>query len=108
MAQQRLFGMQAGDVVLQYSSFCFDASVLEHAMALSAGARLVLAPRERLLPGPELIRLIEEEEVSAAILTCPVCAPCRTQSCHRCAPSLPEGKPPALTWCADGLDGAGF
>ena len=72
VAQQALFGIEAEDAVLQYASFSFDASLLEFAMALLCGARLVLVRRERLLPGPELIQLLEEECVTAAILTCPV------------------------------------
>ncbi|MFI0479414.1 non-ribosomal peptide synthase/polyketide synthase [Actinomadura sp. 9N215] len=43
VAQQRLFGVAAGDRVLGFASFSFDASVWELVMALSAGGALVVA-----------------------------------------------------------------
>jgi amino acid adenylation domain-containing protein/non-ribosomal peptide synthase protein (TIGR01720 family) len=59
-AQRRLFGVRPGDRVLQFASLSFDASAWEIAMALAAGAALVLGPRERLLSGEELAGLLGE------------------------------------------------
>ena len=46
-AQRRRFGVGPGDRVLQFASLSFDASAWEIAMTLSAGATLLLGPRER-------------------------------------------------------------
>ncbi|HEV2735527.1 MAG TPA: AMP-binding protein, partial [Longimicrobiaceae bacterium] len=62
-AQARCLGVGAGDRVLQFASPSFDASVFEIVMALAAGGTLVLGTRETLAPGPDLLRLIREEEV---------------------------------------------
>ncbi len=59
-AQRGLFGVRPGDRVLQFASLSFDASAWEIAMALGAGATLVLGPRERLLSGEELAGLLGE------------------------------------------------
>jgi len=53
-AQARLFGVRPGERVLQFASPSFDASVSELAVTLEAGATLVLAPREALMPGDPL------------------------------------------------------
>ncbi|MFP2929773.1 amino acid adenylation domain-containing protein, partial [Pyxidicoccus sp. 3LG] len=55
--------------VLQYAAFGFDASVAEIFGALLAGATLVLAPRERLLPGAPLRALLRDESITAVTLT---------------------------------------
>ncbi|MFC8448797.1 AMP-binding protein [Kitasatospora sp. NPDC057223] len=44
--QSRLFGVKPGSRVLQFSSLSFDASIAEILVALYAGARLVVPPRE--------------------------------------------------------------
>ena len=54
--------------VLQFASPSFDAFFWELAMALSAGAALVLAPALGLLPGPDLCRLADEQRVTHATL----------------------------------------
>jgi amino acid adenylation domain-containing protein len=64
----RDLGVGAGDRVLQFASPSFDASVFEMVMALAAGATLVLGTRETLAPGPDLLRLLREEEVTVATL----------------------------------------
>src|SRR5262249_13783305 len=43
LAQQRTLGVSAGDGVLQFASWGFDASVWELVMALAVGGRLVIA-----------------------------------------------------------------
>ena len=64
-ASERLLGIGPGDRVLQLASLGFDASVLEIFMALSAGACLVLTPRETLLSGEALGRELREREITA-------------------------------------------
>ncbi|HEU4559961.1 MAG TPA: amino acid adenylation domain-containing protein, partial [Longimicrobium sp.] len=64
----RDLGIQAADRVVQFASPSFDASVFETVMALAAGATLVLGTRETLAPGPDLVRLLHDEEVTAATL----------------------------------------
>jgi amino acid adenylation domain-containing protein len=64
----RDLGVGAGDRVLQFASPSFDASVAEVVMALTTGATLVLGTRETLAPGPDLLRLLHDEEVTVATL----------------------------------------
>jgi amino acid adenylation domain-containing protein/non-ribosomal peptide synthase protein (TIGR01720 family) len=58
-----------GKRVLQVASASFDVSVFDIFGTFHAGAVLVMAPREALLPGAELLRLLREERVSAAAFT---------------------------------------
>ncbi|SMH62085.1 hybrid non-ribosomal peptide synthetase/type I polyketide synthase [Azospirillum agricola] len=69
LEQRRLFGARPGDRVLQMASSGFDASVWEFAMALGAGAELVMAPAEALMPGPGLARLLDEQAVTHLTIT---------------------------------------
>ncbi|HSL81384.1 MAG TPA: amino acid adenylation domain-containing protein, partial [Thermoanaerobaculia bacterium] len=84
-AQARVFHLDPGDRVLQFAPASFDASVFEIAMALSAGAALVLAPRQDLLPGPGLAALLERARVTCLTLPPSVLA------------ALPEGELPDLS-----------
>jgi non-ribosomal peptide synthetase component F len=67
-AQIEGFALAEGSRELQFASFSFDASVSETFTALCSGATLVLAPRERLLSGGELVRLLREEGINVATL----------------------------------------
>jgi amino acid adenylation domain-containing protein len=67
-AQTRGFGMKPESRVLQFASFSFDASVSEIFMALVTGAALHLARPEVLFNGPELLRLMREEGITAVTL----------------------------------------
>jgi amino acid adenylation domain-containing protein len=62
-AQQRLFAVRPGSHVLQFASLSFDASASEIAMALGAGATLVLGPPERRLSTEELTALLQGSTV---------------------------------------------
>ncbi|MET9724180.1 amino acid adenylation domain-containing protein [Streptomyces zaomyceticus] len=66
--QRDTLAVDADSRVLQFASPGFDAFFWEFAMALSAGAALVLAPARGLLPGPGLCRLIDEQRVTHATL----------------------------------------
>jgi amino acid adenylation domain-containing protein len=57
-----------GDRVLQLASLNFDASVADLIAAFRAGAALVFAPPDELLPGPPLVELLGRERINVAIL----------------------------------------
>lgn len=63
------FDVHSDSRVLQFASFSFDASISEVMMALCVGARLCLAKRETLIPGPALIRLLQDEEITHVTLS---------------------------------------
>ncbi|HEU4883622.1 MAG TPA: amino acid adenylation domain-containing protein [Longimicrobium sp.] len=67
-AQVRRFGVDSTSRVLQFASLSFDASVSEVFSSLSAGATLVLASREELLPGEPLLQLLRRERITKATL----------------------------------------
>ncbi|HLM54863.1 MAG TPA: amino acid adenylation domain-containing protein, partial [Pyrinomonadaceae bacterium] len=67
-AQIEMFEVRPESRVLQFASQSFDASVSELFMALLAGASLCLAPRSALLPGPAMLELLREQEVTTVTL----------------------------------------
>lgn len=58
----------AGCPVLQFASFSFDAAVSDWVMSLLVGARLVLASRQSLLPGADLVDVLTRYEIGAALI----------------------------------------
>ena len=68
LEQARLFQVREGKGILQFASFSFDAATWEWAMALINGARLIMASRETLLPGPQLIELLQRSRTSVVTL----------------------------------------
>jgi amino acid adenylation domain-containing protein len=68
LEQARLFNVREGKGILQFASFSFDAATWEWAMALINGARLVLASREAVLPGPQLIELLRQSQTNIVTL----------------------------------------
>ncbi|MEU4878810.1 amino acid adenylation domain-containing protein, partial [Streptomyces sp. NPDC021608] len=67
-AQQDAFGVGPGSRVLQFAALSFDAAAWEIVMGLLSGATLVLAPAERLMPGPDLAALCAERAVTHVTL----------------------------------------
>ncbi|MCC6607384.1 MAG: amino acid adenylation domain-containing protein [Anaerolineae bacterium] len=65
---QRQFVVGPNSRVLQFAAFGFDASVAEIFMTLTAGAALVLADADDVLPGPELVMLVQKYAVSLMTL----------------------------------------
>ncbi|MET3982551.1 non-ribosomal peptide synthase/polyketide synthase [Streptomyces sp. PvR034] len=63
-AQQDAFGVGPGSRVLQFAALSFDVSVWDNVMGLLSGATLVVAPAERLMPGPDLAALCAEQAVT--------------------------------------------
>ncbi|MEV8476439.1 amino acid adenylation domain-containing protein [Streptomyces sp. NPDC051173] len=61
-------------VVLQFASPSFDGAFSDMCMALLAGATLVVAPREKTLPGPALSALMHEQGITHVTLPPPVLA----------------------------------
>ncbi|MFF4077783.1 amino acid adenylation domain-containing protein [Streptomyces sp. NPDC001777] len=57
-----------GSRVLQFAAMGFDATVAELCMGLLAGATLVLAPAERLMPGDALASFTREARITHALL----------------------------------------
>ncbi len=94
----RLFGLGPNDRVLQFSSIGFDASVWEMVKTLAAGAALHLAPREAMLPGPDLMALLQERGISMATLTPSVLAVLEPEKLPRLRQIVAAGEalPPSL------------
>ncbi|MFF7279700.1 non-ribosomal peptide synthase/polyketide synthase [Streptomyces griseorubiginosus] len=63
-AQADAFGIAPSDRVLQFASVSFDAAFADLAQTILSGATLVLAPADRLMPGPELTSLTAEHAVT--------------------------------------------
>src|SRR5947209_6370105 len=67
-AQIHAFGACPDGRVLQFASLSFDASIWEIVMALGEGATLCLAPSQALLAGPDLLRLLQQQHITAVTL----------------------------------------
>jgi amino acid adenylation domain-containing protein len=97
-AQRDVFDTHPGDRVLQFSSLNFDASIFEIAMALGAGAAIVLAPQEAILPGPDLQFFLIKNAITH--LTIPpsvlACLPDDNLSCLKTLAMAGEICPPNL------------
>ncbi|MCP4415555.1 MAG: amino acid adenylation domain-containing protein, partial [Chloroflexi bacterium] len=67
-AQHKAFAIGPESRVLQFAAFGFDASVSEMFVTLTAGATLVLASAEAMMPGPDLAKLVQTQGVTAVTL----------------------------------------
>jgi surfactin family lipopeptide synthetase A len=68
-AHIRMFKLGSTDRVLQFFSFSFDASIFDIVLALRVGATLCLGRQESLLPGPALMRLLQNLSITFVVLT---------------------------------------
>ncbi|HST59426.1 MAG TPA: amino acid adenylation domain-containing protein, partial [Longimicrobium sp.] len=66
--QQARMGLRAGDRLLQFASYSFDAAVADVVPALASGATLVFATREAMLPGAALLDTLRRERITFATL----------------------------------------
>ena len=66
--QQRTFKITSSSHLLQFASCSFDACIWEISLSICSGARLHLASREALLPGESLVMLLQDHEITHAIL----------------------------------------
>jgi amino acid adenylation domain-containing protein len=67
--EKNVFGLGDRSRVLQFASLSFDASVWEIFGALAAGGSLHVYPRERLMPGNDLVRVLKEDQITTVTLT---------------------------------------
>jgi amino acid adenylation domain-containing protein len=67
-AQIRTFSLQEGDRVLQFASISFDASIFEIMAAFCVGATLQLGRSVELMPGPDLVRFLEQSAINFVTL----------------------------------------
>ncbi len=67
-AQREVYGLAADARVLMVAAPTFDASILEWLLAVGSGAALVVAPPQA-YAGEALTALLQDQRVSAAILT---------------------------------------
>ena len=67
-AQNKIFDITHASRVLQFATLNFDASVSEIFTALSAGATLVLAEKDDLMPGPPLLSTLEGQAITHVTL----------------------------------------
>ncbi|MDQ6844661.1 MAG: amino acid adenylation domain-containing protein [Bacteroidota bacterium] len=62
--QTKTFGISSDDKILQFSNYCFDASVEQIFLALCNGASLVLFPEGFQLQMESFVNFLKEKEVS--------------------------------------------
>ena len=67
-AQKKTFGLNSGMRVLQFASLSFDASAFEFSMAWGSGGALCLGTQEQLLPGPNLVKMLQNNSVEVVTL----------------------------------------
>src|SRR5207248_1512192 len=91
-AQIHAFGASPHGRVLQFSSLSFDASIWEIVMALGVGATLCLAPSHGLLVGPDLLRLLRQQQITAVTLPPSVLAGLPAESCPALATLITAGE----------------
>ncbi len=63
-AQISVFNIQPDSVVLQFASLSFDASVSEIFTAICSGSTLCIFPRNRIMPGPDLIKTLNDFSIT--------------------------------------------
>lgn len=80
-AQIHAFGAHPAGRVLQFASLSFDASIWEIIMALGVGATLCLTPAQALPVGPDLLRLLQQQDITTVTLPPSVLAGLPVEPC---------------------------
>ncbi|HEV2238517.1 MAG TPA: amino acid adenylation domain-containing protein, partial [Ktedonobacterales bacterium] len=98
LAHGRDCALGPGDRLLQLASPSFDVSVAELAMTLVAGATLVMAPDEELVPGEPLARLLREQRITHVMMVPSVLQRLPQEALAHCRVLVVGGEPcpPAL------------
>lgn len=65
LAQIPLFELGPASRVLQMISFSFDASIGEIFRTLASGATLYIADKDKVMPGPPLLKFLKDNEITA-------------------------------------------
>lgn len=95
------FRFGPGERMLQFASVSFDAAVWEFVIPLCSGGTMVVAPAERLMPGPALAELVAETGVTLLILPRRLCRSCPMgRSRPASLWSWPGTRPPRTRWSA--------
>ncbi|SHL87069.1 non-ribosomal peptide synthetase [Mucilaginibacter sp. OK098] len=68
LEQIKAFRVNKQSRTLQFASLSFDASISEMFVSLCAGSTLVMAPKAKMLPGPDLISLLEAAAITHVTL----------------------------------------
>ncbi|ASS74401.1 hypothetical protein CIG75_04980 [Tumebacillus algifaecis] len=68
MAITERFQIDEDTIMLQFAAFSFDSSVAELFPALMNGGTVLLAPKDKVMPGPGLVELLTREQVTHVIL----------------------------------------
>ncbi|HEY0640684.1 MAG TPA: amino acid adenylation domain-containing protein [Pseudonocardiaceae bacterium] len=68
-AEAAAVGLTEHDRLLQYASCAFDVSVDEILSAHLHGATLVITPPSATMPGPELVRLLDEQRITKLFIS---------------------------------------
>ncbi len=63
-SQKKVFGVKTGERVLQFSNYCFDASVEQIFLALLSGATLVIMPKALQLDIPAFEEMLSGQMIS--------------------------------------------
>jgi len=62
--QQHFFKLEGNERILQFSNFCFDASIEQIFLALTSGSTLILIPENMLFDIDRFSRLLIEEKIT--------------------------------------------
>lgn len=91
----RRCGVRAGDRVMSFFNFAFDASIPDLVMALGSGARLILTPAEDVLPGDGFARILRDRKATHLTITPSALAATPSDDLPDLRMVLVGGEPPA-------------
>jgi len=68
LEQGKAFKVKSNSRTLQFASLSFDASISEIFVSLCAGSTLIMAPKAKMLPGPDLLDVFQSARISHVTL----------------------------------------